>query len=218
MNLYSRDFYELAASRLQPDGVLAQWWPLPAQNDEDSRSLVRSFLDAFPHASAWTTELHEVLLLGSRSPLELDGARVESRWRQGQVAAALAEVGVESPAALLATWLTDRAGLERYAGDAPPVTDDRPRIEHAAWVRRGEIRRVLPRLLDLRSEVPLRPTDPWRPLVEAERKELLAFYRFSLQLMAGERSAAEASLREVMDRDPRNPYYLWVAYGQSAAR
>ena len=218
VNLYSRDFYELAASRLQPDGVLAQWWPLPAQNDEDSRSLVRSFLDAFPHASAWTTELHEVLLLGSRSPLELDGARVESRWRQGQVAAALAEVGVESPAALLATWLTDRAGLERYAGDAPPVTDDRPRIEHAAWVRRGEIRRVLPRLLDLRSEVPLRPTDPWRPLVEAERKELLAFYRFSLQLMAGERSAAEASLREVMDRDPRNPYYLWVAYGQSAAR
>ena len=54
VNLYSRDFYELAASRLEPDGVLAQWWPLPTQNDEDSRSLVRSFLDVFPHADAWT--------------------------------------------------------------------------------------------------------------------------------------------------------------------
>ncbi len=218
VNLYSRDFYELAARRLQPDGLLAQWWPLPAQNDEDSRSLVRSFLDVFPHASAWTTELHEVLLLGSLSPVELDGARIESRWRQGQVAAALAEVGVDSPAALLATWLTDRAGLERYAGGAPPVTDDRPRIEHAAWVRRGEIRRVLPLLLDLKTDVPLRPSDPLVADVEAERKELLAFYRFSLQLMAGERSAAEAALLEVMERDPRNPYYLWVAYGQSAPR
>ena len=217
VNLYSRDFYQLAASRLQPDGVLAQWWPLPAQNDEDSRSLVRAFLDAFSHASAWTTELHEVLLLGSASPLDLDGARVESRFREGDIAAALAEVGVESPAALLATWLTDRAGLERYAGDALAVTDDRPRIEHAAWVRRGEIRRVLPRLLDLQTEVPLRPTDPLRAEVEAERRELHAFYRFSLRLMEGDRNAAGAALREVLARDPRNPYYLWVAYGQPAA-
>jgi len=214
VNLYSRDFYELAASRLQPDGLMAQWWPLPAQNDEDSRSLVRSFLDVFPHASAWTTELHEVLLVGSLSPLELDGARIEKRWAQPGVQAALAEVGIESAAALLATWLTDRAGLERYAGDARPVTDDRPRIEHAAWVRRGELERVLPRLLELASDVPLPPTDALRAPVEAERRELLGFYRFSLQLMAGDRDAAGAALREVMARDANNPYYLWVAYGE----
>jgi spermidine synthase len=194
---------------------MAQWWPLPAQNDEDSRSLVRSFLDVFPHASAWTTELHEVLLVGSLSPLELDGARIERRWAQGTVAAALAEVGIESPAALLATWVTGRRGLERYAGDAPPVTDDRPRIEHAAWVRRGELQRVLPRLLDVASDVPLPPAEPLRAAVEAERQELLAFYRFSLDLMAGDRAAAGAALREVLARDPRNPYYLWVAYGRS---
>ncbi len=213
-NLYSRDFYELARSRLQPDGLMAQWWPLPAQNDEDSRSLVRSFLDVFPHASAWTTELHEVLLVGSLSPLELEGARVEKRWAQPEVKAALAEVGVESAAALLATWLTDRTGLERYAGNSRPVTDDRPRIEHAAWVRRGELRRVLPRLLELASDVPLRPEDPLRAPVEAERRELLGLYRFSLHLMAGDRAAAGAALRGVLARDPRNPYYLWVAYGE----
>jgi spermidine synthase len=214
VNLYSRDFYELAARRLQPDGLMAQWWPLPAQNDEDSRSLVRSFLDVFPHASAWTTELHEVLLVGSLSPIELDGRRVERRWAQPEVQAALGEVGIESAAALLATWLTDRAGLERYAGDARPVTDDRPRIEHAAWVRRGELERVLPRLLELASEVPLAATDPLRASVEAERRELLGFYRFSLDVMAGDRDAAGAALREVMARDPDNPYYRWVAYGE----
>ena len=32
--------------------------------------------------------------------------------------------------------------------------------------------------------------------------------------MAGERDAAGAALREVLAHDPRNPYYLWVAYGQ----
>jgi len=45
VNLYSRDFYQLAASRLEKQGLVAQWLPLPTQNIDDSRSLVRSFLD-----------------------------------------------------------------------------------------------------------------------------------------------------------------------------
>ena len=164
--------------------------------------------------TAWTTELHEVLLVGSASSHRAGRRSRRETLGAAQVAAALAEVGVESAAALLATWVTDRAGLERYAGDARPVTDDRPRIEHAAWVRRGEIQRVLPRLLDLASDVPLRPGDPLRVQVEAERQELLGFYRFSLDLMAGKREAAGLRLRDVLARDPRNPYYLWVAYGE----
>ncbi len=214
VNLYSKDFYELCRTRLSPDGLMAQWWPLPAQNDEDSRSLVRSFLDVFPYATAWSTELHEVLLVGSSSSFALDSERIAERYSQPEVRSLLAEVGIESPEALLATWVTDRAGLERFAGDAPPVTDNRPLIEHAAWVRRGEIRRVLPRLLALASDVPLHATDRLRPAVEAERRELFGFYRFSLHALAGERDDAEVALREVLAHDPRNPYYLWVAYGR----
>jgi hypothetical protein len=214
VNLYSRDFYELCRSRLQPGGLMAQWWPLPAQNEEDSRSLVRSFLDVFPYATAWTTELHEVLLVGSASPIELRGARIAARYSEPAVRSALAEVGIESPEALLATWLTDRAGLERFAGDAPPVTDDRPLIEHAAWVRRGELGRVLKHLLELATDVPLAADDALRPAVEAERRELAGFYRFSLHALAGERDEAGVALREVLAHDPNNPYYLWVAYGK----
>ena len=213
VNLYSRDFYDLCRERLAPGGLMAQWWPLPTQNDEDSRSLVRAFLDAFPHASAWSTELHEVLLVGSLEPLALDGPRVAARFASPKVAAALAEVGVESPEALLATWITGREGLERYAGEAPPVTDDRPLIEHAAWVRRGEIRRVLPRLLDLASDVPLPTGDPLGPGVEAEREELYAFYHASLTAMGGDREGAVRALLEGVGPDLANPYYLWVARG-----
>jgi spermidine synthase len=215
VNLYSRDFYELCRTRLPEDGLMAQWWPLPAQNDEDSRSLVRSFLDVFPYATAWSTELHEVLLVGSASPITLDGERVARRFSQPEVSSVLAEVGIESPEALLATWVTDRAGLERFAGDAPPVTDDRPLIEHAAWVRRGEFGRVLPRLLAQATNVPLDPADRMRAGVEAERQELLGFYRFSLHALGGEPDEAGAALREVLAHDPSNPYYLWVAYGKT---
>ncbi len=62
VNLYSTDFYRLAAKRLESEGLFAQWLPIATQNDEDTRSLVRSFLDVFPYATLWTTELHEMLV------------------------------------------------------------------------------------------------------------------------------------------------------------
>ena len=214
VNLYSRDFYELCRERLAPRGLMAQWWPLPTQNEEDSRSLVRAFLDVFPHASAWSTELHEVLLVGSLAPLDLEGLRVVERFDRPGIVSALAEVGVESPEALLGTWITGREGLEHFAGEAPPLTDDRPLIEHAAWVRRGEIRRVLPRLLELATDVPLAESDPLRSGVAAESEELRQFYRASLLALEGEQEKAVTLVGAVLAADPRNPYYRWVALGE----
>jgi spermidine synthase len=103
VNLYSSDFHALAGRRLRQGGLLAQWLPLPTQNDEDSRSLVRSFLDAFPHAALWTTEFHEMLLIGSFEPIKFDVPRIAARFDHPEVTAALREVGIASPAALLAT-------------------------------------------------------------------------------------------------------------------
>ena len=210
-NLYSSDFYALAASRLEPGGLVAQWWPLHAQNDEDSRSLARSFVDVFPHVALWTTELHEMLLVGSREPIELDVARVTARFARPGVTTALGEVGVASPAALLATWMTDRAGLQRYVDGAPPVTDDRPRIEYATWVRPAEVVRVLPRLLALGTTVPLPgASEMLQADVAGERERLWRFYSVGLQAYSREARLSTRELRRVLDEEGANPYYRWV--------
>jgi len=79
-NLYSSDFYTLAHAGLRPNGFVAQWLPLPTQNDVDTRSLVRSFLYVFPYATMWTTELHEMLLVGSLERIDLDVPRIVERF------------------------------------------------------------------------------------------------------------------------------------------
>jgi spermidine synthase len=211
VNLYSRDFYRLAARRLQPDALFAQWLPLPTQTDADTRSLVRSFLDVFPHASLWTTELHETLLVGSLTPIELDAVRIQQRFTRPRVAAALAEGGVSSAAALLATWMTDRAGLERYAGDAPAVTDDRPRIEYGPWVLPDDFVKTLSHLLGVRSEPPLRGADEaFRVQVASAREGLLSFYEAGLAAYEGDRDGWGRSMQRVMATEPDNPYYRWA--------
>jgi spermidine synthase len=214
VNLYSRDFYALARQHLNADGLLAQWLPLPTQNEEDSRSLVRSFLDVFPHATLWTTEFHETLLIGSATPIELDAKRIAERFDQAGVTAALTEVGIATPAALLATYITDRAGLEHFAGDAPPTTDDRPRIEYAAWVRPGEISRVLPRVLSLRTDPAIANADePLMASIGAERRRLMDFYQAGLNGYAGEREQWAENMGRVNVAGGPNAYYAWFMGG-----
>jgi spermidine synthase len=212
VNLYSSDFYALASKRLQPNGILSQWLPLSTQNTEDTRSLVRSFLNVFPYASLWTTELNEMLLVGSLAPIDLDYHQISTRFAQPQVAEALSEVGIASPAALLATWVTDRNGLVKFASHAPPVTDDRPRIEYATWVRRGEITRVLPELLSLWNAPPIRGADDqfWNDLA-AQRELLLNFYAAGIAAYNGDRDRWERLMANVNSHDHRNPYYRWIS-------
>lgn len=210
VNLYSRDFYALAASRLNSRGIVAQWLPLPTQNLEDSRALVASFIEVFPYASLWSTELHEMMLVGSMDPLPLDPTRIAKRYAEPEVSAALAEVGIDSPAALLATWITDRNGLAHFAGAVPAVTDDRPVIEYAAWVRPKEILRTLPALLKERTDIPLE--DPDEKLlfeVGRERDFLHLFYRSALAAYRGDREAWSHDAAALMQTGHNNPYLQW---------
>ena len=210
VNLYSSDFYKLAASRLQGGGLVAQWLPIPTQNEEDTRALIKSFVEVFPYATMWTTELHEMMLIGSMQPIELDVPRIAARFEQPTVAAALREVGVASPAALLATWITDRAGLEYYAADAQPVTDDRPGIEYAAWVRAADFPKTLTHLLALRTEPPLIGADAsFLHAMQANRSTLQTFYDAGLDAYRGNRDSWLANIRSVMRDDADNPYYRW---------
>jgi spermidine synthase len=214
VNLYSRDFYELAAARLQPDGLLAQWLPLPTQTEAETRSLIRSFLDVFPHATLWTTELHETLLVGSLSPFELDAARIDARFSQPRISAALREAGIGSSAELLATYVTGREGLERYAANAPAVTDDDPRIEYGPWVLPGEFERMFPGILALQTEPPLvGASDVLKREIVTRREVLHTFYASALSAYYGDRTKWRQSLAWVLGEAPQNSYYRWAAGG-----
>lgn len=210
VNLYSRNFYQLAATRLEDRGILAQWLPLPTQNLDETRALVRSFLDVFPYASLWTSELHETLLIGSMQPIELDVPRISERFNQAPVREALQAVGVASPAALLATWLTDREGLDAFAAQARAVTDDWPRIEYAPWVNPDELTRTLPALLAIQRPLPLQGgTEGFSDEVLKHRQRLQQFYRAGLHAYRGEREAWLKDMRDVAAADGANPYYRW---------
>jgi spermidine synthase len=209
VNLYSREFYVICRERLAPQGLLAQWWPL-ALGDDASRALVRSVLDVFPYVTLWTTEAHETMLVASLDPIVLDAPRIVRRFEAPSLRDALAAGGVPTPAALLATYVTDRIGLERFAGDAAPVTDDRPQLEYGGWGRPGEFDRVVGHVFSVRQDPPLLRAEPaLREAIDTERRILMTFYQAVLHHYAGELDQMAQRMAQVMRADPENPYYRW---------
>ena len=107
----------------------------------------------------------------------------------------------------------DREGLEIYAGDAEAVTDDRPRIEYANWVRPRELNRVLPKLLALREPPPVAASAEDRAHIESSYQRLVAFYEIVLLAYARDREQWGLK-REAFSRNREpNAYYDWFFGG-----
>ncbi len=215
VSLYTRDFYELALARLAPGGVVAQWIPLHSQSEAEVKMLVRTFAEAFPHALGFLPVERDLLLLGSREALALDPVRLARRVAEPGVRASLAAIGFDGPGSLLAPAILDRAGLLRFAGDAPVVTDDRPLVEYfARYGRRPGLPNLdplVPRPLPLAALV----SGPLPPGFEAEFDAARSALGFYLQgAFAHEAGRGEQGVRlslQAAAAAPGNLFYLWGA-------
>lgn len=164
-SLFTREFHALVRARLAPGGVALQWVQLYSSDAAMCRAQVRTFLEAFPHASAWFASRGDLLLIGSARPLAIDADRARAALRDN---AALRAHGRRHLAAadlddLLGRYVADREALLRWSGQAALLTDAHPRLEAMALqnllVDRSAAGRpsLMSELLDLRGRDPRPP-------------------------------------------------------------
>jgi spermidine synthase len=130
--LYSREFYQLARSRLTASGYVSQWLPAYQVPAESSLAMVRAFLEVFPQAVLVSGAQAELLLVGTASPrIELDPVRVGNVLeRERAVREDLSRMDLGSVREIAGTFVGSAATLARAAGGAAIVTDDRPVQEY----------------------------------------------------------------------------------------
>ena len=129
-NLFTKDFFELAASRLHPDGILAQWFHLYGMSEASTRSLLATFQSVFPHTLVFKNR--DLILLGSRKPIRFDIMRLEAMFDRPRIKESLSGSMVRYPFDLLADLRLDGRGLVAYTSDAQLNTDDNLLLELAA--------------------------------------------------------------------------------------
>jgi spermidine synthase len=130
--LYSREFYDLARSRLKPGGFMTQWLPLYQVPPAIGLSMVRAFLDVFPNAVLLSGMEGELIIMGRAGPSSvLDPALCSGDLaRAPLVQADLVRIHMGTLTELAGTFVANSEDLRRATLHADPVTDDNRSMEY----------------------------------------------------------------------------------------
>ncbi len=76
-SLYTKEYFELVKSHLNPGGVITQWVPLYESTRDVVKSEIATFFDVFPYGTIWSNEYvngdgYDVVLLAKPEPLTID--------------------------------------------------------------------------------------------------------------------------------------------------
>ncbi|HTB19898.1 MAG TPA: fused MFS/spermidine synthase [Bryobacteraceae bacterium] len=183
--LYSREYYELVKSHLNPGGVAAQWLPVYESDEQTVRTELATFFSVFPNATVWSNYLdgdgYDLVLLGSAEPDHIDVDALQRRLEQAGysgVAASLADVGFHSSVDLLKTYAGRATDLAPMIVDAPINEDLNMRLQYMAGLGLNSI--TAPRIYS----------------------EILSYRKFPEDLFAGSAASLDA-LHESIGRPHR---------------
>jgi spermidine synthase len=154
--LYSKEYYELVKSRLNPGGVVAQWLPIYESDEETVKTELATFFSVFPNATVWSNYFqgdgYDLVLLGRQdsSPINVDALqqRLDQSAYSG-VSASLADAGFHSAVDLLATYTGRASDLQPMVSGVALNEDMNLRLQYLAGMglnsrRSAEIyRRIL---------------------------------------------------------------------------
>jgi len=129
--LYTREYYQLAAERLAPGGVMTQWLPIYELTPKDVATVVRTFQEAFAYSVLWLTQ-YDAELVGSNTPIEIDEERLARRMAAPAVATDLAMVEMGSVDDFLSYFVAGTRGLREFASMGVVNTDDNLSLEFSA--------------------------------------------------------------------------------------
>ena len=130
VNLYSREYYRTAKTRLRPGGVLTQWLPVFQVSRGEAEAIVAAFTAEFDHVALLYGYEYHWILAGSDAPLSIDLEAWRARVDLPTVKADLERIGVDGVGDLVATVIQGDAGLREATRDWEPVTDNFPVIQY----------------------------------------------------------------------------------------
>jgi spermidine synthase len=131
-SVFSRDFYELASSRLSDGGIMAQWFHIYEMSDDIVNLVIRTFSSVFPEIEIWDVEKGDIILLGSKKPWASTPAQYEKVFERPLPKADLQRIGLSTPAAVWTRQIASQRTAFALAREGPIQTDEFPILEYEA--------------------------------------------------------------------------------------
>jgi spermidine synthase len=140
--LYTKEYFEMVKSHLNPGGIVTQWVPLYETDLDTVKSVVATFFDVFPAGTIWANEDllqggYDVFLLGQTAPMTIDVDELQRRLDRpdyARVAESLGVVGLRSAGDLLSIYAAQATDLVPWLQGAAINRDRNLRLQYlAGW-------------------------------------------------------------------------------------
>ena len=131
-SVFSREYYQLAASRLKPGGILAQWFQVYETQDDMVELVLRTFSSVFPYVEIWDAGAGDIVLIGSMQPWNTGPDVFRQSFAIDRVRTDMWMIDIQSPEALLARQLASQRTGFAIASPGPLQSDLFPILEYAA--------------------------------------------------------------------------------------
>ena len=137
--LYTREFFELAKSRLNPGGIVTLFVQLYESNTEAVKSEIATFFEAFPKgmifANTYNGAGYDLVLLGQADGTSINLDEMEARLQRPEYAPlrkSLADIGMMSAVDLFATYGGSASDMQPWLKDAQINRDRNLRLQYLA--------------------------------------------------------------------------------------
>ena len=140
--LYTKEYFELVKSHLNPGGIVTQWVPLYESDSAVVKSEIATFFEAFPDGTIWSNDEngkgYDVVLLGQAGETKINLDAIGQRLEQPEysaVAQSLDDVGFKSVFDLFGTYAGNARDLAPWLKDAEINRDRNLRLQYLAGFR-----------------------------------------------------------------------------------
>ena len=129
VNLYTREFYEIAWKRLKPGGILSQWIDARQSQRDVAYRVANTMIQRFPHASAWATHWSWWINgIKQDHPFRFDYEKAKELFDNPRVKKDTEWVG-SGLEDVLSRLVSAEDILRRTVGQAGIITDDRTVVD-----------------------------------------------------------------------------------------
>jgi spermidine synthase len=128
-NLFTDEFFKLARSRLNPGGIMTQWFHTYSMSNADLKSILKTFHANFPNVSAWSPVFEDMILIGSGQPHAIS---IENDAYAAVRAGELRRGNIGSVRDLVRSYIFGGNQLSGYVSNAHINSDTHPVIEFSA--------------------------------------------------------------------------------------
>jgi spermidine synthase len=137
--LYTREFFELAKTRLNPGGIMTLFVQLYESNLEAVKSEIGTFFEAFPKgmifANLYNGQGYDLVLLGQVEGTTIDVDAMQAKLDRPEFAPvkhSLAQIGMNSAVDLFGTYAGEAADFAPWTKNAQINRDRNLRLQYLA--------------------------------------------------------------------------------------